>query len=122
MVTLGEIARQAGVRPPLNWENGNQSGVATGTAFASVPRIHEPAPILGTSISRNDTATGLEAVPPAYLSGRDQDLERSASLNNYEQGGRQGEPTLGPSRRGTRTTPILFQIYCLAPFHSLTSS
>ena len=100
MVSLGEIARQAGVRPSLDLEKA-LSGIASGTAVVRVPQIHEPSPIMGTSSNSTDTATGLEIASSVYLAGGERSSERSASaIDFYEKTVREAEAISGQPNQG----------------------
>ena len=90
MVDLGEIARQAGVRPPLPGGEGKKStpkvSIASGTAVANPPVLHEPSPISATPTGSIDTVTGVTA------QAEERTAERSASaVDLYERAAREAD-------------------------------
>lgn len=96
-LSLGQIAEQAGVRPPgssSNWKSrssgeetpGTAAGIASGYARSRVPKILEPAPVTGSASS--GSTVGLAApAPQAERSASATDLYERA-IRGAELGGR----------------------------------
>lgn len=88
MVDLGEIARQAGVRPPLpegdTKKSSSKVSIASGTAIANPPVLHEPSPVVATSPGSVNTEVEAAA--------EERTAERSASaVDLYERAAREAD-------------------------------
>jgi hypothetical protein len=99
MVDLGEIARQAGVRPPLpdgdNKKSPQKVNIASGTAVSGPPILHEPSPISATPTGSIDTVTEVSA------QAEERTAERSASaLDLYARAQREADAA---SKKGAST-------------------
>lgn len=108
MASLGQIAEQAGVRPPRSSRNtrsgnatpGAAAGVASGHATGSFPRILEPAPVGGSASSASTVGLEAPAAAAAERSASATDLYQRA-IRDAELGGRpqqrESDPGAGPS-------------------------
>ena len=86
MVTLGEIARQAGVRPPLAVDGQGEATASGAAAYPQIPILHEPTPSPAPVIDRRFLDQ------PASLAKEGRAAERSASaVDLYERAIRDAE-------------------------------
>ena len=136
-LSLGQIAEQAGVRPPgsssnskSNWKSrsgpetpGTAAGIASGYAVARVPEILEPAPVSGSASSVS--TVGLTAATPTA-----HQAERSASatdlyeraIRDAEVGGRRGQQPHGSDPGVYHSAPVLAALILLNQLCSFLQS
>lgn len=100
---MGDIARQAGVRPPLPLVGGEVA--ATGLVAGNLPLIHEPNPIPPPEAS---------PVPPRQLAGIKADgksAERSSSaVDLYERAIREAEHAQEDSQQAAARKLSVFML------------